>query len=151
MKCSCCGEERDTVSGLQCHADIKVCRDCVGWLREQLVGVDVTPILPVIDMQASVAFYMAGGFDVDIYTDDHEAGRYAFVRYEECSVFDLSVQERAIGAGCYLRVADVDQWHSRFSKLGYAVTPLEVESWGMREFALTDPSGNLLRFGCATG
>ena len=150
VKCSCCGEVRGVVAGLQCDDEIRICLGCVGWFREKLAAIDVTPILPVLDMAVTAAFYDAAGFDVQVYSDDHETGRYAFVRYNEDSVFDLAVHESAVGAGCYLRVSDVDDWHTRLSELGYSVTPVQVEPWGMREFALTDPSGNHLRFGCAT-
>jgi uncharacterized glyoxalase superfamily protein PhnB len=33
------------------------------------------------------------------------------------------------------------------SELGYVVGEIAEQPWGMREFALTDPSGNRLRFG----
>src|SRR6266536_5330952 len=44
----------------------------------------------------------------------------------------------------------VDAWHARMSAAGLPVTPLQEEPWGMREFTLTDPSGNHLRIGRAT-
>jgi predicted enzyme related to lactoylglutathione lyase len=108
---------------------------------------DVTAILPMLDMKASVAFYEAAGFDVRVYRDDQEDGGYAFVSYNDESVFDLGLQPSAVGAGCFIIVADADVWHARLSALGYDVTPVIDEPWGMREFALTDPSGNRLRFG----
>jgi hypothetical protein len=147
MKCSCCGEERPSLAGLQCHDDIKVCTNCVGWLKGQLGMMDVTPILPVLDMAVSVAFYEAAGFDVHVYRDDNEDGGYAFVHYEEQSVFDLGLEPSTVGAGCFITVPRSDEWHARFTQLGYDVTTLRDEPWGMREFALTDPSGNRLRFG----
>ena len=65
--CSCCGEEQNRHVALQCHDDIKICPGCIGWLRASAGVIDSTPILPVIDMAASVAFYRASGFEVREY------------------------------------------------------------------------------------
>ena len=116
--CSCCGETRPKVVALQCHDDIKVCRVCIGWLRAKAGIVDSTPILPVIDMAASAAFYRSAGFDVR----EYEGGDYAFVSVDDESVFDLDradvqISPESNGAGCYLIVPDVDAWHTRLADL----------------------------------
>jgi len=108
--------------------------------------VDSTPTLPVQAMPEAIDFYTAAGFDVQSYD-----ASFAFVHYEDRSVFDLGLEEGmdtvANRAGCYLVVDDVDGWHRRLSELGYVVGEIAEQPWGMREFALTDPSGNRLRFG----
>jgi catechol 2,3-dioxygenase-like lactoylglutathione lyase family enzyme len=147
--CSCCGEERDRLVSLKCHDDIKVCPECIGWLRANADIIDSTPILPVIDMAASVAFYRAAGFEVREY---EEGGGYAFVTHDDESVFDLDQADVQIspetnGAACYLIVPDVDSWHTRLRNAGHEITDLVDQPWGMREFTLTDPNGNHLRFG----
>jgi uncharacterized glyoxalase superfamily protein PhnB len=147
--CSCCGEDRDPASmaALQCHDDITVCRTCIGWLRGRAGGLDVTPTLPVADMAQAVSFYRAAGFDVRLY----EGGGFAFVTHDDESVFDLDLIEHldpaANAAGCYIIVPDVDGWHTRLSSIGLQTTALEDMPWGMREFRLTDPSGNNVRIG----
>lgn len=133
---------------LLCHAEVKVCPVCIGWLRANAGLIDSTPILPVIDMATSAAFYRAAGFEVR----EYEGGGYAFVSYDGESVFDLDQAEVALtpatnGAGCYLIIADVDAWHQRLQATGHPVTPLENQPWGMREFTLTDPNGNHIRIG----
>jgi hypothetical protein len=109
--------------------------------------IDSTPILPVRDMVEAVAFYEAAGFDVRVY----EGGSYAFVNHDDESVFDLGYEDgfdvESNRAGCYLIVPSPDEWHACLTSLGYPVTPLRDENYGMREFALTDPSGNHIRFG----
>jgi hypothetical protein len=62
MRCYCCGEEREPamVASLQCHEDVKICRVCVGWLRQRAGGVDVTPTLPVRDIDEASRFTAAG-------------------------------------------------------------------------------------------
>ena len=148
MECLCCGQDRDPsmVAALQCHADIKVCRICIGWLNANAGGVDVTPTLPVADMTAAIKFYETAGFDVEQYDEG-----FAFVHHHEQSVCDLSLVEGLDPvdnhAGCYIITADVDDWHTRFTSAGLNVTPVVDMSWWMHEFTLTDPSGNHLRVG----
>jgi len=105
----------------------------------------VTPILPVGDMATAVSFYETAGFEVHVY----EGGGYAFVHYEEESAFDLDLSEHVTpptnGAGCFIITPDVDGWHARLSEVGLPVTAVQDQPWGMREFTLTDPSGNHLR------
>ena len=108
---------------------------------------DVTPTLPVMDMNESVRFYEAAGFDVQVY----EGGGFAFVRHDEESVFDLGLEldmdPATNKSGCYVIVPVPDDWHTMFTDLRYAITELRDEDYGIREFTLTDPSGNHLRFG----
>jgi hypothetical protein len=130
---------------LQRHDDIKICRGCIGWLRDQTGVLDVTPTLPVVDMDQSIAFYDAAGLDVRVY----EGGGFAFVHHDGASLFDLGLEPdmdpATNKAGCYVIVPVPDDWHA--TKLHYPVTDLRDEAYGTREFTLTDPSGNHLRFG----
>jgi len=48
------------VASLQCHEDVRICRVCVGWLRQRAGGVDVTPTLPVRDIDEASRFTAAG-------------------------------------------------------------------------------------------
>lgn len=150
MACSCCGEDRESVA-LHRRNDVRVCRECVGWLASQ-VGVTSTPTLPVTALPAAVTFYERAGFNVRVYRD--EAGDpgegFAFVEYDGQSVFDLDVVDidpARNGSGCFLVVQDADDWHTRMTAEGLPVTPIADHPWGMREFALTDPSGNRIRIG----
>lgn len=154
MTCSCCGQERDAgqLTGLQCHDDIKVCRDCIGWLRSNAGIPDSTPILPARDIDEAAAFFESAGFEVRRY----DGGGFAFVTYDDESVFDLDAVEgfdvAANRAGCYLIVPGVDAWHARLVAAGLPVTDLADQPWGMREFTLTDPTGNTIRIGhCTSG
>lgn len=85
----------------------------------------------------------------------YEGGGFAFASYADESVFDLDLIEHldpaTNAAGCYIIVPDVDAWHARLTALGVNVTALEDTPWGMREFRLTDPSGNGIRFGRSLG
>jgi catechol 2,3-dioxygenase-like lactoylglutathione lyase family enzyme len=56
-------------------------------------------------------------------------------------------------AGCYMRVAEVDALHSAFIPIGLPemgiprMEKVENKPWMMREFALIDEDGNLVKFG----
>jgi Glyoxalase/Bleomycin resistance protein/Dioxygenase superfamily len=137
------------VAALQCRDDIKVCRVCIGWLMRRAGGVDVTPMLPVADMNVACEFYETAGFDVRRYDDG-----FAFVSLDDQSVFDLDLIETtnpaSNGAGCYIITDDVDAWRDRLVAASLPVTPVEDMPWNMHEFTLTDPSGNRVRIGRPT-
>lgn len=151
MTCSCCGQDKATAA-LQSRDDIELCRDCVESLSGRL-GVTSTPTLPVRNMAEAVEFYERAGFGVRVYTDDNgETGDgFAFVDYDGQSVFDLDaapeLDPEANRAGCYLISNNADSWHTRMSTSDLPVTPIADQPWGMREFTLTDPSGNCVRIG----
>ncbi len=138
---------------LPSRGDVRLCRVCVEWLAGQL-GVSSTPTLPVVNLPDAVAFYERAGFGVRIHQDeDGNPGGFAFVDFDDQSVFDLGVEaidpERN-RAGCYLITKDADDWHARMTADGLPVTPIADQPWGMREFTLTDPFGNNIRIGHGT-
>jgi catechol 2,3-dioxygenase-like lactoylglutathione lyase family enzyme len=135
--------------------DVRLCRDCVEWLAGKL-GVVSTPTLPVLDLAEAIDFYERAGFGVRVYKEDEDdpGDGFAFVDYAGQSVFDLDVVDidpAKNGAGCYLTVQDPDSWHARMAADRLPVTALQDEPWGMREFTLTDPSGNNVRIGHSIG
>jgi len=151
VKCSCCGEDKPTVA-LRSRDDVELCRDCLEWLLGR-IGVTSTPTLPVVDMGAAAAFYERAGFGVRMYTDDNgdPGDGFAFVDYDGQSVFDLDaatdMDPAANRAGCYLIVDDADAWRARMTAAGLPLSEIGDQPWGMREFTLTDPSGNHVRIG----
>jgi len=134
------------VAALRCDSGVQVCRDCIGWLNEQAGGIDVTPTLPVADMDEAVRFCEAAGFEVRRYDDG-----FAFVHLDGQSVFDLDLiaemDPATNHAGCYIITDDADAWHARLGAAGLPVSALEDRPWGMHEFTLTGPSGSNIRIG----
>lgn len=107
------------------------------------------PILPVGDMRSAIDCYRSLGFDVHAYDEG-----YAWVRH--CGweflhlrlVADLDPAVNA--ASAYIHVDDADRWHAAFgaaAAAGVTIGDLVDQPWGLREFELTDPAGNLLRIG----
>lgn len=106
----------------------------------------VRPILPVADLDDAQAFHRRLGFDVYRFSDD-----YAWVHHASHELFHLRVvadlDVAANASSAYVFADDVDAWHRRCRGAGIETTAVVDEPWGMREFAVTDPSGNLLRIG----
>jgi hypothetical protein len=109
------------------------------------------PILPAKDVGRTRAFYESLGFTAG-YLDD----RYEILRRGNL-VVHLESHEDLVPAdnhtSCYWRVPDADLLYREFSLLGLPsegqpclTAPSDVP-WGMREFTLRDPSGNLIRVG----
>jgi catechol 2,3-dioxygenase-like lactoylglutathione lyase family enzyme len=112
------------------------------------------PILPARNLAETQAFYEKLGFR------SWWKGRGQF-EYDIVSRGHLVVHffsEPALIPGendtsCYWRVRDADRFHREFAALNLPsagiprlTTPVD-QPWGMREFTLVDPSGNLVRIG----
>lgn len=110
------------------------------------------PILPSRSPAATLRFYERLGFRGELRAN----GTYAILWR---GALELHVAEHrtlvpaASYGQCYLRVADVDAvWQAmRAASLPAAgiprLEPVEDKPWGMREFAVVDEDGNLLRIG----
>jgi catechol 2,3-dioxygenase-like lactoylglutathione lyase family enzyme len=113
------------------------------------------PILPSRDLTETRAFYARLGFTAAGWWPTEFGGYAILVRGDLTMHFfaypELSPKENY--GQCYWRVTDPDGLHSEFSGAGLdswpdaRVTPIEDKPWGTREFALVDPSGNLVRIG----
>lgn len=109
------------------------------------------PILPSRSLVATLAFYGRLGFDGEIVGE-----AYAILTRGPLEIHFFSHPElrpEDSWAGCYLRVANVDGLNQamRQSELPTRGIPrmdrLENKPWGMREFAVVDEDGNLIRIG----
>lgn len=146
--CSCCGKghEPEALTGFQGHQETRLCRGCIEWLSIRAGNPKTTPILATVDMAASQRFYRSAGFSVDVYDDG-----YAFVLRGSAEVLHLAgsdvVDADRNAAACYFNAPEADLWHAAWSAAGLPVGDITDQPWGMREFEVTDPSGNLLRVG----
>jgi catechol 2,3-dioxygenase-like lactoylglutathione lyase family enzyme len=111
------------------------------------------PTLPCRSVSATVAFYKRLGFDGGAH--EYNAG-YAILRWGAVELHFFTHEELVpanSSAGCYIRVLDVEEVHRAFSsaqlpRIGVPrMDALEDKPWGLREFAVVDPDGNLLRIG----
>jgi catechol 2,3-dioxygenase-like lactoylglutathione lyase family enzyme len=113
----------------------------------------VAPILPSRDLAETSAFYARLGFE--------QAGlwpeEYLIVTRDDIGLhFFLSRDHDPASSdhGCYLYVPDADALFAEFERLGLPSAGIprlhgapQDTDYGLREFALIDPDGNLLRIG----
>ncbi len=113
------------------------------------------PILPSRCVNETRDFYRQFGFDAKIWGAPHS---YAILTRGSVEIHFFTQSEldpTESSTGCYIRVQDVDGLYAVFAKahLPRAGIPrldhLEDKPWGMREFAMVDPDGNLIRVGQA--
>ena len=105
------------------------------------------PVLPVSDLVRSLAWYERLGFGVRALYEG-----YAIVAFDDAELHLNEVPglppASASVSGAYLRVADADAVHARWSAMGApTVAPPEDQPYGIREFATEDLDGNLWRVG----
>jgi catechol 2,3-dioxygenase-like lactoylglutathione lyase family enzyme len=110
------------------------------------------PILPSRALNETLAFYRRLGFEGRV----HSHGDYAILVRGSVELHFFTHCElipAESSAMCYIRVSDVESIHQAFglAKLPPKgiprMTALQDKPWGMREFAIVDPDGNLLRIG----
>lgn len=111
------------------------------------------PILYSNDIGASIAFYEELGFAIDA---KHSAHGYLIVEYGKIEIhfqFSDTLNPKTNEGACFIRYDDPDELWGKFSRahLKSAGIPridkIENKPWGMREFAIIDNAGNLLRIG----
>lgn len=110
------------------------------------------PILPSRSLSDTVAFYQRLGFEGGV----HSHGDYAILTRGTVELHFFTHRElipAASSAGCYIRVADVDTVYRAFDSAGLPRSGIprrdvvQDKPWGLREFAIVDPDGNLVRIG----
>ncbi len=111
------------------------------------------PTLPSRSPADAIAFYAKLGFAGKLAAPD---GSYAILERGALELHFFAhpkLDPATSHAGCYLRVADVTSLYRAFEAASLPrrgiprMDALERKPWGMLEFAVVDPDGNLLRIG----
>jgi catechol 2,3-dioxygenase-like lactoylglutathione lyase family enzyme len=114
------------------------------------------PILPSRDLGETLAFYERLGFERR--GADYSVWNYLIIGRGGAELHfygQPDVDPLTTSSGCYLRVDDADALHAEWDAVGVPTDPSNgsrlmppvTTDYGMREFALVDPSGNLVRVG----
>lgn len=111
------------------------------------------PILPCRSVSATTAFYRRLGFEggAHEFSQDYAIFRQGTIELHFFAHPRLIPAES--WAGCYIRVANVQDLYEASLACGLPdsgiprLQHLEDKPWGLREFAVVDPDGNLLRIG----
>lgn len=104
------------------------------------------PVLPVLDIPQRAQWYADHfGFEYTLYPD------YAVMTKEGFSLHLWLCSDKYLceNSSCYVYVDAVDVLYTQCNQKGI-VHPnghLKNQPWGLREFSVLDPDGNLLKFG----
>jgi len=110
------------------------------------------PVLPSRSLERTLLFYSRLGFEGRLLA----AGTWAILTRGDLELHFFphhQLQPAENYAGCYLRVSDVEGLAAAFGGSGLPrvgiprLEPVEDKPWRMREFALIDEDGNLVRIG----
>lgn len=102
----------------------------------------------VSDLDASIAYYTT----VLGFSERFRFGDYAGVEYEDIQIHlsgPNATNKRLVGqGGIYIFCDDVDSFFSEVSAKGASIQgPPKNYEYGMRDFVIEDPDGNLLGIG----
>jgi catechol 2,3-dioxygenase-like lactoylglutathione lyase family enzyme len=114
------------------------------------------PVLPSRDLRESLAFYARLGFENR--GAEPEEWDYLILGFGSATIHLVAIPEvdpLATASSCYLYVDDADALHALWARAGIVADPATgsrlvpptYTDYGMREFAVVDPSGNLVRVG----
>jgi catechol 2,3-dioxygenase-like lactoylglutathione lyase family enzyme len=107
------------------------------------------PVLASLNIRESREFYVQKlGFSSVVY----ETRNYLIVRREEMELHFWLTDNRTLpeNTSCYIRGGQVPALFEEYSARGVKILDgFSVRPWNMKEFYVSDPHGNLLRFGCA--
>ena len=113
------------------------------------MDVGAFPILPARDLLETRRFYERLGFSTVGWWPD-KFGGYAIVTRDALQMHFFRFPEldpASTYAKCYWRVAEVDALYAEIVRAGVTASRPEDKPSGMREFALSDPNGTLVRVG----
>lgn len=113
--------------------------------------IDVLPVLPSLSIAETRDFYRDKlGFNEIV----HEADDYLIVRRvfagRRMELHFWLTDDRRLPelSSVYLRGGGIVALHAEYSTRDLPdLSPLQIRPWGMQEFYIRDPHGNLLRFG----
>ena len=115
-----------------------------------LKTVEIKAFVPARDMDVSLAFYTALGFEVGFSSE-----ALAYIRHGETSFLlqKFYLPEHANNFMMHMLVENVEDWYAKAlasditQKFGVRLGPPADRPWRIRDFVLTDPTGVLWRIG----
>jgi hypothetical protein len=144
---------------LRSHPDLAICHDCLNGLNGQRDGqlqlmagttlvTGFEPIFKVSDVSRSATWFARAGFETSFHDDN-----YAFAHRDRDLTIHLAhaTDDDPPGHGAlYIHCQEADRLAQEWREAGIAVDGPRDEDYGKREGSITDPDGNVIRFGSPT-
>ena len=141
---------------LRSHPDLPICHNCLAGLNGQRDGqlqlmsgawlvTGFEPIFRVRDVPRSVGWFERAGFEVSFHSDS-----YAFAHRDRDLTIHLAKAGQDEGPGhgtLYIHCQEADRVAEEWTQAGIEVDGPRDQEYGKREGAITDPDGNVIRFG----
>jgi Glyoxalase/Bleomycin resistance protein/Dioxygenase superfamily len=154
--CTCCSTSVDWWVRLRTHPDQPICHNCLAGLNAQRDGqlqlmsgtwmvTGFEPIFKVAHVARSAAWFERAGFEASFHDDT-----YAFAHRDRDLTIHLAqaLGDDLPGHGVlYIHCHDADRVAEEWRQAGIEVLRLRDEDYGKREGFVTDPDGNVIRFG----
>ena len=115
--------------------------------RAALEG-QIIPTLPARNIDDTIAYYERLGFELIAQYPGEQ--RYAIVRRDEAELhfYEFPVDPRQNLSVCYLRIGDAPSIYEEWVAAGIEILqPLRKTDYGLHDFAVSDPNGNLIKVG----
>ncbi len=141
---------------MRSHPELPICHDCLAGLNAQRDGqlqlitgtwlaTGFEPIFTVANVGRSVDWFERAGFEVSFHDDT-----YAFAHRDRDLTIHLAQADGDEPAGqsaLYIHCQDADRVAEEWRAVGIEVSGPTDQEYGKREATVTDPDGNLIRFG----
>ena len=105
----------------------------------------IMPEFPLVDVTAGVTHYR----DVLGFSVHYQQKDFAVMDRDRARILLISKTPKHSGiASCYVYVADAEALHAELTGSGARVESAPVRRpWGLYEFRILDPEGNIISFG----
>ena len=154
--CTCCSTSVEWWVRLRSHPDQPICHNCLDGLNGQRDGqlqlmtggwlvTGFEPIFKVADVARSVAWFERAGFEASFHDET-----YAFAHRDRDLTIHLAQAEGDDPPGqcsLYIHCQEADRVATDWRQAGIEVDGPRNEDYGKREGSITDPDGNVIRFG----
>jgi uncharacterized glyoxalase superfamily protein PhnB len=141
---------------LRSHPDLPICHNCLGGLDAQRDGqlqlisgtwlvTGFDPVFKVANVARSIDWFERAGFEVSVHDDT-----YAFAHRERNLTIHLAqaaARDQPGTSGIYIHCHDADRVAEEWRQAGIEVSGPRDEDYGKREGSISDPDGNVIRFG----
>ncbi len=109
--------------------------------------ISATPVLPSLDIERSVEFFVSGLGFAKVRVSQ---GEYGIVSNGAVQIHFWACTDRRIAeaTGCRVQVHRINELyaHCASQAMVHPNAALDTKPWGTREFAILDPDGNLITF-----